>query len=106
MSEGGNMADGTDPRPEAGAERPDPSRRAFLIGAAGVGVAAGGLASAAILLARGGAQGPVAPSTGSPSASRTATPATTTVAQLLAERPFRIAHRGGSDDWPEMSAFA
>lgn len=29
-----------------------------------------------------------------------------TVASLLAGSPFYIAHRGGGDDWPEMTAFA
>lgn len=81
-----------------------PSRRAVLLGAVGVGVVAGGVASGGILLARGTA------TAGTPAASRRPTPSPKptplTVATLLAEHPFRIAHRGGSDDWPEMSAHA
>jgi hypothetical protein len=75
------------PAPAPAAPR-GPSRRALLIGAVGVGVAAGGGISAAALALR--------PHPPGPSAAR----------RLLAERTFRVAHRGGSDDWPEMSAFA
>src|SRR4051812_22954579 len=78
--------------------RKELSRRAFFLGAAGGGVAAGGIASTAILLTRGAAQQPM------PTPTPTASPVT--VAALLAERPFRVAHRGGSDDWPEMSLYA
>lgn len=78
------------------------SRRAVLFGAAAVGLAAGGVASAGILLGRG--QG----SRATLSATAKPLPSTTpfTVAEMLGQHPFRVAHRGGSDDWPEMSAYA
>jgi hypothetical protein len=64
-----------------------PSRRALLLGAIGIGVATGGGISAAAVALR-------------------TPPGPSAAHRLLARRPFRVAHRGGSDDWPEMSAFA
>src|SRR5579875_2158465 len=100
----------TEPDPEAPEPRPGLSRRSLLLGAAGFGAAVGGLASAGILLARGPGPAPspssTTGSTPAPQATPTPTPVPTTVDSLLTQRPFRVAHRGGSDDWPEMSAYA
>lgn len=68
------------------ADRGGISRRSLLLTAAGVAVLGGGAATAAGLLTR--------------------PPAPLTVDEMLRQHPFRIAHRGGSDDWPEMSAYA
>ena len=38
---------------------------------------------------------------------RTELPRTTwTIADLVADDPFYVAHRGGGDNWPEMTAYA
>lgn len=68
------------------ADRGAISRRSLLLTAAGAAVLGGGAATAAGLLTR--------------------PPAPLTVDEMLRQQPFRIAHRGGSDDWPEMSAYA
>lgn len=64
------------------------SRRALLAGVLG-GMAAGGAGCA---------------SGDAPPASSPADPQT--VAALVADDPFYIAHRGGGGDWPEMTAYA
>ncbi|HET9648574.1 MAG TPA: glycerophosphodiester phosphodiesterase family protein [Microlunatus sp.] len=60
------------------------SRRAFLAGAIGAGLAVAGCASSGV------------PQSGPPA----------TVTSLLVDSPFYIAHRGGGGNWPEMTAYA
>jgi glycerophosphoryl diester phosphodiesterase len=62
------------------------SRRSLLLTAASVAVLGGGAATAIELLTR--------------------EPGPLTVDEMLRQHPFRVAHRGGSSDWPEMSAYA
>ncbi|GAA1833067.1 glycerophosphodiester phosphodiesterase [Microlunatus capsulatus] len=59
----------------------------------------GGLLAGATAAAVGcGADGATAPAPGGGPAA--------TVASLVAERPFYVAHRGGGGNWPEMTAYA
>lgn len=77
-----SMSDASAPDRDRGAV----SRRSLLLTAASVAVLGGGTATAVGLLTR--------------------APAPLTVDDLLRQHPFRVAHRGGSNDWPEMSAYA
>lgn len=81
---------------------PSLSRRAVLGCGLTMLAAAGGCASPVVSPTR------PAPSTPrlSPPGAETPPGSPATVASLLAENPFYIAHRGGGDDWPEMTAYA
>lgn len=88
----------TDPPPG----KPPVSRRT-LLGAvllATAGLAAVGIPTVTQLLASSGSSG------SSPQPPLFARRGGTLLSPLLTSRPFSIAHRGGSDDWPEMSLYA
>lgn len=90
-----SAASPTDPPPS----ETSVSRRALLgTAVATVGLAAVGIPTVTGLLASSGSPARLAPIFAG-RGGKLLTP-------LLASRPFSVAHRGGSDDWPEMSLYA